>query len=230
MERCNRDPSDPACVPDAGTVGDLTYRTLPVRRDDAWTDVQLGLCGEFVREIDWLMPAGAPADGFIVQQVDIDLSATCSVSSDSPLLDTCTDPPSAEHLPAACVDADGRPSVAGYSIRFWEAFPMASGDVVYDGEDRWNLLPQAVPRGEATIVGAARFYRAEDLAGQHPESPESPFVTHPIDVPGSRLVATDRRPDFWRDDERMTLDRRMRVSWSCCPSQVTVLEEDTHDR
>lgn len=116
-ERCNDHPDDPGCIPDAGTVGGLTWRTIQQEVGDGWADVELGLCGAFIREVVWLMPDGAPADGFVVQQIDIETTGVCPVPPESPLLDTCTDPPSVDHLPAHCVE-DGAPFIDRGGIRF----------------------------------------------------------------------------------------------------------------
>lgn len=230
VERCNREPDTPECIPDAEVVEGLTYRTEQIEQGEQWAEVRVGLCGAFRREIVWLMPGGAPADGYVVQQVDISLTASCSVSDASPFLDECTDPPSADHLPRACVDGQGRASVEGFTIRFWEAFPMTEGDVRYEGSDLWDLDAQAVPRGEATIEGAARFYALEEMGSEAPEEQGGPFQRARIQIPGSDVAATSEEPAFWSRDGRATLDRRMRVSWLCCPSMSTVVEEDDHDR
>lgn len=233
-ERCNAHPEDPACIPDAGTVGGLTYRSVQIDLDgERTTDVRLGLCGRFVREVVWLMPDRAPADGFVVQQVDIETTGACSVlpqeADDLELVDTCTDPPTVENLPPRCIE-DGQPFIDRGGIRFWEVFPMEAGDIRYGSVDRWEQFVQIVARGETTIAGAARFYASADLGDEHPMRPDSPFQTDPLAVGQSGLPSTYVEPDFWRADRRPTLDRMMRVSWRCCPAMSTVVEEDTHDR
>lgn len=230
VERCNSEPDAPECIPDAGVIEGLTYRTRQLGQGDRRVEVSIGICGAFTREIVWLMPEGAPTDGYVVQQVDISLTASCGVPDLSPFLDECTDPPSADHLPPTCLDDRGRPAVEGFTIRFWEAFPMAEGDVRYAGLDQWDLDAQAVPRGEATIEGAARFYTLTEMGSEAPSEQGSPFQRSPIPIPGSDVAATSEEPAFWSRDSRATLDRRMRVSWLCCPSMSTVVEEDDHDR
>lgn len=230
VDECNRDPTQTECIPDASVVGGLTYRTQQARRGDDWVSVELGLCGHFDREIVWLMPDGAPSDGYIVQQVDITMTATCSVSEDSPYLDECTDPPSVERLPDSCIDDNGEPFIERGTIRFWEAFPLSEGDERYINTDLWSLQPQAVAEGEATIAGSARFYPSEAMADEHPDNANSPFQRMPVTVGASVLPSTLEEPMFWRRDQRGTLDRHIRVSWRCCPPMVTVLEEDGHDR
>lgn len=234
VERCNANPDDPDCIPDAGTVGGLTYRSVQIELDDdRTTDVELGLCGRFVREIVWLIPGGAPADGFVVQQIDIESTDRCTIipgeGQGLDHLDACTDPPTAETLPPTCV-RDGEPYFDRGDVRFWEAFPMEAGAVRYVRSDLWEFFPQAIAEGEATFMGSARFYTAADLGDEHPDHPDSPFRTDPLIVGESRLPSTDREPGFWRADRRPTLDRMMRVSWRCCPAMSTVIEEDTHDR
>lgn len=233
VERCNAHPEDPACIPDAGTVGGLTYRSVLTELDDGRTaDVVLGLCGNFTREVVWLMPDGAPADGFVVQQVDIESTDRCTlIPRDDSLdyLDMCTDPPTVENLPPRCVRGD-EPLFDRSDIRFWEAFPMKAGAVRYIRTDLWEFFPQAVAEGQATITGAARFYTDAELGDEHPDEPGNPFRTDPFIVGESLLPSTVREPAFWRADRRQTLDRMMRVSWQCCPAMITVVEEDTHDR
>lgn len=227
QQRCNREPEAPDCIPDAGTVGGLTYRT---RQDTPGVDVVLLECGEFVREIFWLIPGGAPADGFVVQQITLTSTGVCPAPSDSDYLDRCTDPPTAETLPPSCIDGEGAPFIDERALVYWELFPMRAGEVRYAGTDEWNLFAQAVAEGEATIEGAARYYTERQMGFEHPGDPASPFQLDPLSIPGSHTVATLTRPTFWRNDDRPTLNRRITVSWTCCPAGPTRVEEDTHDR
>ncbi len=212
---CNRNPGDPDCIPEAGVVGGLTYRSREIVDGGV---VQLGVCGQYTRSINWLMPDGAPTDGYIVQRIDAVTDPACA-SDDDFELQTC-----AAMTPPGCEGEDA----PGYI--YWETWPISAGDTVSAGEDIWAISSHAVPVGRATITGEARYYRDEQMGDEHPDDPMSPFALHPVAFFEHRWPSTTVEPDFWQSDERPALVRSVTVEWMCCPPERTEVIEDTHDR
>ncbi len=217
---CNENPNDPDCFPDAEAVGGLSYRSL-VEDGDAGVRTT-GECGAYQRTINWLMPEGAPTDGYIVQHIEVAITPECS-TTDPADLQSCP-----AVVPRACTDDMGQAEYLPLYWTYWEAWQVNAGAVA-GASDAWRLNSQAVPQGNASIHGHARFYADEMMGDEHPERPGSPFTVGDAMINHAGPV-TWRAPLFWQADERPALSREVRVTWTCCPPGETRIEEDTHDR
>jgi RHS repeat-associated protein len=149
-----------------------------------------GNCGQFSVQWIFFLDNPAPADGYIVQQINVHWNyVSCSGAK--------TD------------------DIAYY----WEAIPVKAGyRVGTGGIDTWSSPAHPNTVGNLTMTGQAEFFVNVSISGWEPGSvwPQGNWPFGPTVTSGS-FPSTDVPPSFWNNNPiEQGANRTLSDNWACC--------------
>ena len=208
--------------------------------------VQTGYCGFYRRELVFQMPEGAPKRGFVVQRV--------VTSREGHTLNPAAFTQDLEEKPNVCYD----PGLEEDAEIVWELFgpiekceksPYALKCGAYSEDGNGNLIPPRgaggepvyqrdlnliaqFPTSEGVVVHdfQASYYTEEEMGTYWPTGMDGAAYWQPYPPFNICGHIDGNGPPFWNNIPKPRLERRIKVSWECCPAQETVVQDDTHVR
>lgn len=190
---CDANADDPGCFGEApnGNPEQLTYRI--VTTGGAKFDAKE--CGSFGHTIQWQMPSGSPAIGYIVQKVRVRQPAERAA-------------PNPENI-AMCGGGVEVDKV------FWEAWRILPGEVTTEGMivDAFGLVAQAINSGWRRIDAEASYYTRDEIQNSGLALFTSGDHYEPLSAAAD---STTVEPDFWEGNAKPRVKRSLKWSWKCC--------------